>query len=661
MVLRKDELEVQLKDEHELIRDGVLRDDSPLDVSPEFSRLCDACRVGDLKGCQEAIASGVNINARDLFDYTPLILASLCGHYETVRLLLESGALCERDTFQGERCLYNALNNRIRNLLLQYDYSKSTDPLQPFAAHITSLLTKEEPKTSDICLTASSSTWNLHKFILSARSPYFSQKLADAPETTLWKLASTIPPEAFQIALRYLYLGDVPSDLGLSLKSQITEEEVFKGIDKVSKQLEIESLWEGILAGSDRRIARQRHQDEIARGRAQIETWYRGNVLRHKIEIDSSKAQDVKWTRDNGIFADVLLRADEDTTSEDALSPGIETPEASTNNIPIGPARSPSRSRQPPKKKSVLYPVHRAMLLRCDYFQTMFTSSFIEAQPTPHLQIISVACTPSVLEIVLDFLYTENCHIPIEEALDVLFAADMLFLEKLKTKAATVISTIGHGTMNLPHADINNAEIVGDAQGDVEVDADVEIEKINVYDVIRAGWFLKIQRLEEFSARYLAYRLEQYIDEEEFEELIQESASRIEKRQETDSIELLDDIRYYLSERFRLRFEDSGLEEIMNETPSPVTPNNPNPEPETNKTIPIDTNTNPNTDTNTETDKSIPINTNSNTNSSSNFTNTEIKTLDGEIAGDEFAADAINYQVLLDKIDGLLEKLKLDA
>jgi hypothetical protein len=29
--------------------------------------------------------------------------ASLCGHYEVAQLLLESGALCERDTFQGER------------------------------------------------------------------------------------------------------------------------------------------------------------------------------------------------------------------------------------------------------------------------------------------------------------------------------------------------------------------------------------------------------------------------------------------------------------------------------------------------------------------------------------------------------------------------------
>ncbi len=74
MVLRKDELEVQLKDEHQLIRDGVLRDESPLDDSEEFKKLCDACRRGDLKDCQEMIAAGANINARDIFDYTPLIL-----------------------------------------------------------------------------------------------------------------------------------------------------------------------------------------------------------------------------------------------------------------------------------------------------------------------------------------------------------------------------------------------------------------------------------------------------------------------------------------------------------------------------------------------------------------------------------------------------------
>ncbi|KAG9546960.1 hypothetical protein KCU77_g20271, partial [Aureobasidium melanogenum] len=41
--------------------------------------------------------------------------------------------------------------------------------------------------------------------------------------------------------------------------------------------------------------------------------------------------------------------------------------------------------------------------------------------------------------------------------------------------------------------------------------------------------------------------------------------------------------------------------------------------------------------------------------------NLVIRTLDGEIAGDEFAQDAINYQILLGKIDNLLDKLTLDA
>ena len=38
-----------------------------------------------------------------------------------------------------------------------------------------------------------------------------------------------------------------------------------------------------------------------------------------------------------------------------------------------------------------------------------------------------------------------------------------------------------------------------------------------------------------------------------------------------------------------------------------------------------------------------------------------VYTLDGELAGDEFAQDAINYQILLEKIDALLDRLKLDA
>jgi len=70
--------------------------------SGRFAELCDACRRGDLDAVDSLVTSyGVNINAIDAFDYSPLILASLCGHEEVVKYLLDKGAICDRDTFQG--------------------------------------------------------------------------------------------------------------------------------------------------------------------------------------------------------------------------------------------------------------------------------------------------------------------------------------------------------------------------------------------------------------------------------------------------------------------------------------------------------------------------------------------------------------------------------
>lgn len=76
MVLRKDELEARLKDDTQLVRTGVIREDNPLDTSAEFGDFMEACRKGDLRTCQQLISDGVNINAKDLFDYTPLIIVS---------------------------------------------------------------------------------------------------------------------------------------------------------------------------------------------------------------------------------------------------------------------------------------------------------------------------------------------------------------------------------------------------------------------------------------------------------------------------------------------------------------------------------------------------------------------------------------------------------
>ncbi|KAL6721887.1 hypothetical protein ACLMJK_000992 [Lecanora helva] len=633
MVLKKAEIEASLLEENKLIQDGKLKEDNPLDSSEDFNRLCEACRRGDLKVCQEMIMEGANINARDRFDYTPLILASLCGHFEVVQLLLESGALCERDTFQGERCLYNALNDRIRNLLLSYDYSKSTDPLQPFASHITSLLSRENPQTSDILITGAEQTFHLHKFILSARSPYFSKKLAAAPNTTSWKLPPAIAPQAFDIAARYLYLGEVPTDVGGGPGTGFSEDEVLEGIDKISRQLEVGTLWDSILEGGDRRLARQRRADEVEKGRDQLETWFANNVLRHQVFIDTSKAENVKWDRSNGIFADVLLRADEPEDAFEPVVPSVGAQSQATSNtlngIPVGhfsqTSRSPSRARIP--RKSVLFPAHRAMLIRSEYFLTMFSSAFREAQNTQHLQIIPIDCSPEVLEIVLNFLYTEKSDFSLEQAIDVLFAADLLLIEKLKLKAAVVISTLGSGAMSQIPARLDTSEKDQSEQ-----------DELDIYDVVRAGWLTRVPRLEEFGARYFAYRLESYIDTDEFADLVRESAQRIQGRQETDTIELLDE----------LRFEDSGIEDMMEEESEQQNVESrdliASEKPPEDEGIDIEV---------------VAINDNSATNNQLN--NGNIRTLDGEIAGDELEGDAINYQILLGKIDSLLDKLKLDA
>ncbi|KAL9602033.1 MAG: hypothetical protein Q9219_002142 [cf. Caloplaca sp. 3 TL-2023] len=602
------------------------------------------------------IKNGVNINARDRFDYTPLILASLCGHYEVVQLLLESGALCERDTFQGERCLYNALNDRIRNLLLSYDYSKSTDPLQPFAAHITSLLSRNEPRTFDIVVTAVGKSFYLHKFVLSARSPYFRRKLSAAPETSSWKIPTAIPPQAFGIAMRYVYLGEIPTELGGGPGTGFSDDDILEGIDKISKHLEIRGLWDAVLESDDRRLSRQRRTEEVEKGRRQLEEWFLINIMEHKVIVDMEKAEEVKWDSNNGIFADVLLRADQpledpsDSLATDlAAMPPTNTAKDPIIGIPIGPATIPSRSssRVRHTRKSTLFPAHRAMLIRSEFFLTMFSSGFRETQPTPHLQIIPIDCSPTILETVLTFLYTEMADFPLDLAIDVLFAADLLLIDRLKQKAAVVISTLGNGTME-PASDLR---IVGTETPPTE-------ENIDIYDVVRAGWLTRVPRLEEFGARYFAYRLENYIDEEDFADLIRESAGRIVRRQETDSIELLDDIRYYLSERFRLRFEDAGLEEMLDDIGEAGSGERGNGE------LKIETE---DEGVDVREDKPpvgegiIDVTGHDKKEGQAPHLDGAVRTLDGEIAGDEFASDAINYQILLGKIDGLLNRLKLDA
>jgi ankyrin repeat and BTB/POZ domain-containing protein 1 len=112
-------------------------------------------------------------------------------------------------------------------------------------------------------------------------------------------------------------------------------------------------------------------------------------------------------------------------------------------------------------------------------------------------------------------------------------------------------------------------------------------------------------------------------------------------------------IRYYLSERFRLRFEDAGLEDMLEEsTEAAIAASKDRLQGDTEQTadegIDIHGATPPKGE-NPELALDLEA------------TAGVIRTLDGEEIDDEFAQDAMNYQILLGKIDRLLDQLRLDA
>ncbi|KAJ3186114.1 Ankyrin repeat and BTB/POZ domain-containing protein 1 [Irineochytrium annulatum] len=184
------------------------------DDHPLFEDLCRSCREGDLTRVKRLVeAEEVPINKRDKWDSTPLFYASLCGHVEIVEYLLLGGAMCDPSSFEGERALYGALNNKIRNLLRTFNVTKALDYTSDFAL-FTTFLHRDHP-SKDIAFTFPhhpfSRDVHAHRFMLAARSSYFCEQL-----NTRWRGRSIVPvrsgkvhPDVMEGVLLWCYTGAV--------------------------------------------------------------------------------------------------------------------------------------------------------------------------------------------------------------------------------------------------------------------------------------------------------------------------------------------------------------------------------------------------------------------------------------------------------------------
>ena len=113
-------------------------------------------------------------------------------------------------------------------------------------------------------------------------------------------------------------------------------------------------------------------------------------------------------------------------------------------------------------------------------------------------------------------------------------------------------------------------------------------------------------------------------------------------------------IRPHLSNRFRLRMDDSGIDEMINEQEESL-----DDERLPDKGVFAEDAIFEDEGVDVRSGKTPP----SNDHASSDSIPEEqmLKTLDGGFVGDEFHQDTANYNFLIGKIDTLLEKLRLEA
>lgn len=600
-----------------------------------FTDLCNACRAGDIDLVESLVATqDLDINQVDDWDYSPLILLSLCGHLEIVRILLASGAVCDRDTFQGARCVYGALNDTIRDLLLSYEVSKAVDVLQPFASHISSILFGFGAHTKDICfyfghangvLARGYQHFRVNRFLLAARSSYFREKLTNGgswTNRTVVEMPITADPAIFKIIVDYLYLR---TD-GLPLE----DVELLEELLKFAKKLKLHDLVECVEKIRDASVSLG-----SKRGSVPVPVEPAGDSL--EVEIATAIDTNPLVTISEEMYTAEDL-PDPDVTTSSLRTPWTIIPQTlSTTKIIskikneysykfVAQARADLHSfleqcifsnKQETEVEDdidfedidislhinkaqrvdlfnssglpdtivaiidsdigavVYYPVNKSILTRSEFFDTMFKSDLFTLSqlnyPTintyktgsiavidrelfhvdhvPVLQLSAMVSKSSVAEMVLSYLYHDDLpNIPLDTTIELLFASDELCLDRLRTKCAVNIS------LNFSRFTWEETQQLSQKTG------------YSAFDLIRAAWQTHCDKLEQHVTKMISYNLSHIFNDKQWKQdllgLITESAGRIKERQDTDTIELVDDIRYYLSKKYSVRDEFADFEPI---------------------------------------------------------------------------------------------------
>ncbi|XP_076596507.1 ankyrin repeat and BTB/POZ domain-containing protein 1 [Chaetodon auriga] len=446
-----------------------------MDVCDLFS----SCKKGDICRVRYLVEQrDVDLNVRDKWDSSPLYYASLCGHEELVQYLVASGAKCEANTFDGERCMYGSLNDSVRCLLKDYKrVGMRAMQREDFNCFLHMLL--EQGQHSDVKFLVHGQIFTAHRCVLSARSEYFTHMFQ-----TKWKGKNLITlkhplvnPAAFGAILQYFYSGRMDIDVSLVEDSR-----------RLAKQCKMANLIE---------------------------------------ELDNTCKQVFKFVFNKpGVCVKVLSLESHSCRLQEEMAQLADC--ALPPELRVGFGELPfNRVDHFPTYPDICFRVdgydflcHKAFFCgRSDYFKALLEDHFSEGeqlQSQPSTPVITLHNISHEIFIhVMYYIYTDGTELTTENVFDVLSVADMYLLPGLKRLCGKTLAKT--------------------------------ICEDNVVYMWKTAKLFRLSRLEDQCTEFMAKIIDRLVEQAEFAEIIKEDAESLEDRHETDSVPLVDDIRYHIA------------------------------------------------------------------------------------------------------------------
>uniref|UniRef100_A0AAQ4RDK0 Ankyrin repeat and BTB (POZ) domain containing 1 n=1 Tax=Gasterosteus aculeatus aculeatus TaxID=481459 RepID=A0AAQ4RDK0_GASAC len=459
----------------------------------------------------------VELNVRDKWDSSPLYYACLCGHEELVQYLLANGAKCEANTFDGERCMYGSLNESVRRLLKDYKcISVRAMQRDDFSYFLHALL--EQGPHGDVKFLVHGRMFTAHRCVLSARSEYFTDMFE-----TKWKGKSSI-----------------------TLKHPLVERNTHTCVRGlcclIQRRPHVVCLFVYVSVGKSRFVP-------------QVNPSAFGAILQYsytgRMDIDISLVEDCRRLAKQckmELLIDQLENKCKQLYEFVSHKPGIcvkvlsldphscqlqeEMAQLADCALPIelrvGFGELPfNRVDRFPTYPDICFRVdgfnflcHKAFFCgRSDYFKALLEDHFSEGeqlQTQPSTPVITLHnISHEIFTHVMYYIYTDDTQLIAEVSFDVLCVADMYLLPGLKRLCGKTLAKT--------------------------------ICEDNVLYMWKTAKLFRLSRLEDQCTQFMAKIIERLVERAEFAEIIKEDAASVEERQETDSVPLVDEIRYHIT------------------------------------------------------------------------------------------------------------------